>query len=357
MAEINWNEEKMDDGGRSKLIRDSIILPETRVNDIESDFFTGLLHSHKLVRPGEVDEFHKTYRFGTFNPYNKLTKSREFLFFTKPDLNILARNDTTGSLTTTNGKLNEALEYIPFWRDLAKYRKEIIEMLQSSYKEGDNFNHLLQNNVKSNLDIPSLSAETIETPTNMHGVGFSYRGSSEASDDSFDFSLEFSDNKWLNVYLFFKAYEEYQTLKHHGAIRPWKKYIENKIIHDQFSIYKFLVDEDMETIIYYAKLYGVMPKSLPRDTFSTSDFDEGISYNIDFRAAFFDDMKPEILYDFNHISADFYSRQKYRIDIYNDVLDRADNRPATAAYVEKVPSNKSPAGFVYKLRWRGSDRF
>ena len=123
MTKNVWNEEKMDDNGRSKLIRDSAVLPQTGVDDIESDFYTGLLHSHKLVRPGEVDDFHKTYRFGVFNPFNKLTKTREFLFFTKPDLNILARDDVTGTLTTTNGRLNEALEYIPFWRDIAKNRK------------------------------------------------------------------------------------------------------------------------------------------------------------------------------------------------------------------------------------------
>ena len=348
-----WNDEKMDDNRRSISTRDGN-LSKINANNIDSSSYSGIFHAHNIFKRDEINLYDKTYRFGLFNPYGSLTNTREFLFFTKPDLNIFARNKD-GSLVKNSGALTSELENIPFWQDLAKNRKKTIEMLQLSYNSRDNFNHLLQNQVISNLDIPALTAETIETPVNMHGVSFSYRGSSEASDDSFDFSLEFKDTKWLDTYYFFKAYEEYETLKHHGAVAPWRWYIENKIIHDQFSIYKFLVDEDMETIIYYAKFYGVMPKSLPRDSFSTANFDNGLSYSVDFRAAFFEDMKPEIIYDFNHLSKSFYDSQKYRIDIHNDVLDRPDNRPATAAYIERVASKNSPTKYLYKLRWKGSD--
>ena len=57
----------------------------------------------------------------------------------------------------------------------------------------------------------------------------------------------------------------------------------NKIIHDQFSIYKFIVDEDMETIIYWGKYYGVYPTSLPRDAFSNSNFQDGLTFSINFK--------------------------------------------------------------------------
>ena len=348
-----WNDEKMDDNNKSINMRDRNF-SKLRAANIDDSSYDGIFHSHNIFRRDEINLYDKTYRFGLFNPYGSLTNTREFLFFTKPDLNIFARN-RNGSLVQNSGVLTSELGDIPFWQDLAKNRKKTIEMLQLSYNSRDNFNHLLQNQVISNLDIPSLTAETIDTPVNMYGVGFSYRGSSEASDDSFEFSLEFKDTKWLDTYYFFKAYEEYETLKHHGTIAPWQWYIENKIIHDQFSIYKFLVDEDMETIIYYAKFYGVMPKSLPRDSFSTANFDNGLSYSVDFKAAFFEDMKPEIIYDFNHLSKNFYDSQKYRIDIHNDVLDRPDNRPATAAYIERVSSKNSPTKYLYKLRWKGSD--
>ena len=348
-----FNMEVDDDGYSSKIAKK--VYSMEKIVDIDSDAYTSILHSHNQFRRNEIDLYNKTYRFGLFNPYGALTNTREFLFFTKPDLHIMERDDSSGVIT---GDLVEGIRYSAYWVDLYQNRSKIISLLQSSYGQNTNdpFNHLLQNQVISNLEIPSLESTTIETAVNMHGVGFSYHGSSEASDDNRDFSLEFKDTKWLDVYYYFKTFEEYETLKHHGTIRPWKKYIENKVIHDQFAIYKFLVDEDMETIIYYCKYYGVMPTSLPRDVFSNSVFDNGISYTINFKAAFFEDMRPDIIADFNNLTKDYFRSQKYDIDIYNSVLGRVDNRPTTAAYVEKVESKISPTGFVYKLKWRGSDK-
>lgn len=345
--------DNMDDGGKSASIRDKI-LTNADIYNLDSDAYTSLLHSNQIFSRNEIDLFNKTYRFGLLNPYGAISNAREFLFFTKPDLNIYARDDETGILQG-GPILNPSLQNYAYWRDLAKSKGRIIKSLQLSADPKDNFNHLLQNQVISNLEIPGLTAESIDTPTNMYGVGFSYRGSSEASDDNPEFSLEFKDTKWLDVYYYFKSYEEYQTLKHHGTIRPWKKYIENKILHDQISIYKFLVGEDMESIIYYGKYYGVIPMTLPRDVFSSGTFDQGISYSINFKAAFFEDMKPEIIGDFNALSESYYNSLPYQIDVYNDVFNRVDNRPAKAAYIVKEESKYSPNKYVLKLKWRGSD--
>ena len=360
ISSVTYNEnassiiDGVDDGGASASIRDKNF-SSAEAADPDSSIYSSVYHSHNMFRRNEIDLFNKTYRFGVFNPWEAATETKEFLFFTKPDLNIYARDQDNGQLLGGPVLIDELQPYA-YWKDLIASKKRIINQLQLSANPIDNFNHLLQNQVISNLEIPGLTAETIETPTNMYGVGFSYRGSSEASDDSFDFSLEFKDTKWLDVYYFFKTYEEYETLKHHGTIAPYRKYIENKVIHDQFSIYKFLVDEDMESIIYYSKFTGVMPKSLPRDVFSNAKFDNGISYSVDFRAAFFDDMKPEILNDFNYISAPYYTTLPYQIHIYNQVFGRVDGRPAQSAIVVKENSLYSPNKYVYKLKWRGGDK-
>ena len=49
----------------------------------------------------------------------------------------------------------------------------------------------------------------------------------------------------------------------------------------------------METIVYYCKYYGVTPKSLPRDIFSSNTFENGIVYSIGFHAQFFEDMEDD----------------------------------------------------------------
>ncbi len=312
-----------------------------------------IYHSANFFSEDELDLYRKTYRFGYFG-IDTLSAAREYLFFTRPDLNIV----------DVDSKSYDLLPYykgIPFWEDLYANRKNTIIELQNSYKifgYSDPFSHLLQNTVTSGLDIPNLSASMIEGPVNDYGVGYSYRGSSESSDDNPTFSLEFKDNKWLNVYNFFKTYEMYETMKHHGQVAPRSDYIFNRVIHDQMAIYKFIVGEDMETIIYYGKMYGVTPTSLPRDNFSNATFDDGIKYSIDFTAAFYEDMIPDILTDFNALARNhhgFFDKNYHYIDVYNEYTDTADGRPAKFAFVTKQSSSSSPTGYTYKLKWKGDD--
>ena len=221
---------------------------------------------------------------------------------------------------------------------------------------------LLQNSVISNLEIPEIEATSVESPVNDYGVGFQYRGTSEASDDSIDFSLEFRDTKWLDVYNFFRTYEEYEIMKHHGTVSPWLGYIANRILHDQFSIYKFIVGEDMETLLYWGKLYGVMPMNLPRNVFSTTDFSNGLAYSINFKAAFYEDMRKDILLDFNNLSQYFKKSVGnpgglYQYETYNKSTGMGDYRPAKSAYIQKYSNPDSPSKWVYKLKWKGDEKY
>ena len=353
-----------------------------------------IYHSNNIFLPKETDYFSKRYRYGVLNTYQALTTCREYLFFTKPDLNIYERDERNRDGTPLS-KLNPGLESYSFWRELDQKFPEVLACLQSSktvnnspnnikVNSEDPFNHLLENMVQSNLDVPGLdsSSEAIDTPINLYGVGYKYRGSSEASDDTFDFSLEFKDTKYLPVYYYFKAYEEYETLKHHGVISPYIRYITNKVLHDQYSIYKFLVDEDGETILYYAKYYGVKSYNLPRDVFNTTAFDNGLSYSISFNAAFVEDMDPTILMDFNRLSYPYSTNFKYFIGPYNEIFDTTDGRAAQSAIVVEEtngtdemkvvgirdndstliihdtnnhPHTNAPGKKVYKLKWKGND--
>ena len=111
--------------------------------------------------------------------------------------------------------------------------------------------------------------------------------------------------------------------------------------------------------------------------------DNGISYSIQFKAQFYEDMKPEILADFNDLNKQFindnqlyyknpsaktYHRTRsdgklHDYGVYNSILGRIDNRPAIGAHVEKALSTNSkrasisPNKYIYKLHWRGVERY
>lgn len=343
------------DGKKSKTIAEAEF-NKTYERYLKSDLYTAALHGSNLFKREEIDIYNNIYRYGIYNPYGAVKGLKEYLFFTKPDLNIISR---LANGVIEGEKLNDEIKSLQYWKDLFAERPDTIKMLQESYSPG--WNMLLQNSVISNLEIPGIEGTVIESPTNNYGVGFQYRGTSEASDDSLEFALEFKDTKWLDVYYFFKSYEEYQILKHHGVVSPWRGYITNRILHDQFAIYKFMVDEDNETLIYWCKLYGVMPMNLPREVFSTADFSNGLSYTINFKAAFFEDMRKDILMDFNNVATYFEnasgSSPKYQYETYNDNFGTSDFRPAKSAYIAKYQRTDTKIGneptWVYKLKWKG----
>lgn len=246
------------------------------------------------------------------NPDYGIGSTREYLFFTKPDLGILNRS---------TGNLVKALGNDPFWTEMFNKYRDIIQMLQYSapkvknssswmaqsarYVKRKEFITLLTNAVSGALDLPSSSADTTETGSTIYGTNIQYRKGAWKSDEGYDFSLEFVDSPYLQVYHLFKMWEEYTKLKDIGAINPpgprnCNPYRTNKVLHDQIGIFKFIVGEDMETIQYYAYLTGCFPKSVPRDSFNNVNAGQ-ISYSIDWHAQFVEDMNPLILIHFNNI--------------------------------------------------------
>lgn len=224
-------------------------------------------------------------RTGTACPQTMVNGGREYLFFTKPDLHFFEPGTTD---------LNEELQPYNLFREaVTTFPNEMAQLqFSSSRKYSTNngtsnltanqygidtqlntrspFMNLLSNSVAGSLELPTISAATTyETAQNIDGMKMLYRKSSFASDHDYEFTLEFSDTRDLNVYMLFKLYDEYERLKSDGSVTPPNiGYTLQKQLHDQFSIYKFIVDNDGTTILHYSKLTGVFPTSVPREAFS-----------------------------------------------------------------------------------------
>ena len=311
-------------------------------SSFKDSMFDSHLQSAGVYARKDINNFSGMYRFGKVNPYTTLNGAHEVVFFTKPDLHILDKS-------SGKYKLNSELSNNPFFIELYKKYPNVIYELQKSTNSNPLSNLLFNMKIKSsNLEVPAMSSTTIDNPVNIYGTSYDYRGSSEASNDNFDFSIEFSDGKYLDTYMYFKAYEEYQILKSHGLVSPKDEYIVNKIIHDAIGIYKFVLDEDFETIVYYGYYWGVFFKSLPRDVFSNTEFNGGITYSIDCRAAFFDDMDPLILSDFNALTSKYReSSTTSESPIYKN--GQVNGERPKSAYIKQDTVNGRK---VYKLKWR-----
>ena len=291
------------------------------------------------------NKYKKYSRFGrVLDPHNKLNDTREYLFFVKPDLhicynehatNIYGKLDKSESFSANGLTLNPQLQDNPYFVWLISKRPEVAKQLQYSLNKADPFCNLLSFTVNNSLDLPSVDSSTLDTPNTIFGSNIEYLKDSETSDENRDFSLEFVDSKKLEVYHFFKAYSEYHKVRKSGLVTPPDPvYYQYKMLHNIMGVFKFLVDEDMETIRYYAYYWGVFPTNVPREAFSDPSFDNGLSFSINFKSAFIEDNDPRILLHFNDLMTK-------RIGVVD--LAKKDWMPIVKQNFVKSVSNYEPA--------------
>lgn len=323
-----------------------------------------LLRSHGLYRRADIDLYGSMFRFGCMDPYNIVNSTREYVFFTKPDLNIYSadKNLNSGAADINGGKVTVGLDKNPFFVYLHNHGYEqVLQQLCLSYSGGTGpFMNLLFNRRTSNIDLQDISSDDIETNMNYFGTKFRYRRGTEKSDEEQDFSCEFEDTANLEVYLLFKAYDEYERMKWYGLIAPRKEYIKNKVIHDQFGVFRFIVAEDGESILHWSQFFGVFPTNVPRSSFSDMPQDGHLKFTINFKAQFVSDMEPNTLSDFNHLISKYYTNFNNMADfnniadakIWDDSIQSVNGDKVIIPYIS-FDNQTNISGFRHpKLKWK-----
>ena len=267
---------------------------------VNYDDLKPIMQANGLFEREDMKDTELFIQHGYLDPYYRVGRTFEYVFFTKPDLYI----------TNTDGSLHSGTA-LPLFVIATQLWKPSLRDLQYKQSLNEPFSAILYNHRASNLDLPDLQADEIETGENMWGTKVFYRRSSVSSSDNFEFTMEFRDNKYLDTYMFFRLYELYEDRKAYGMIPLfrndyYKYYILNKRLHDQMSVYKFIVGEDGRELIHWSKLYGVYPKTCPRSVFGDMPEDGNFKFSVTFKANFVEDMDPMILEDFNNLS------RKYR---------------------------------------------
>lgn len=285
-------------------------------------------------------------RVGIVDPFNATTNTFEFVFFTKPDLHLMSNGSPNSQLTNRNAYFADAIDRYP----------HIVDQLQFTYSMGRNggaLSPLLSNAFSGNLELPGISAKTIDTPQNAMGTKLEYRGSSYESDEGFDFTIDFKDTKYLEVYTWLKMYDEYEKMKWRGQVSPTlSSYVVNKILHDQMAIYKIITAEDGMSIIYWARIMGCFPTSVPRDTFG-SKIEGEITYSTNWHGQFVKDMDPSILTDLNNITAPYRGNSNQLLPLYDSTYHRFNPEWAKSPVIATRSANSTSQDKLnkYYLMW------
>lgn len=291
------------------------------------------------------------YRFPRIDPFNYVEGTREYCFFIKPDLNIL-----------DNGNLSQSIQnaQVPYFYNLYNngYRYTTLQDLCYSNGGGCPFVRILSNRKTSNIDVPDIAVEELETAQNMYGTRIFYPKSSMKSDEDIDFTVEFEDTKHLEVYNFFKAYDYYRQLKWLGIISPRQEDILNKILHDHMGLYKFVLDDDGETILFWCKWTGIYPKIISRSAFSEIPEKGPLKITVGFKqSGFFEDMVPNIISDFNSLVANWVGAKQalgtYEYDLWDDEIQAISGEFVDYPYISiEYPTTENGLKFAeYRLKW------
>lgn len=317
---------------------------ESDPNDYITDWtFLQTLNDNHIYRRNQIDRFSKFTRFGFLDPYNTNSITKEYLFFTKMDLHLF---------TPRTQDLNPELSNNPFFIHCYNNYTDTMNQLQWSVRHMTDYSpfcNLLTNTVSGKLDLDDISIEKLETGGNIMGVKMEYPLPTVTSNNLYSFNLEFEDTKFLDVYMFFRIWYEYELLKARGLVTPPdQSYTINKVLHDQMAVYKFIVGEDGETIIHWTKLWGVYPTTIPRSTFSEMQ-DGPTKLSVSFNSQWVEDMDPNILSDFQALVKPQLSRYKNDIRIYNYNTGTANGEWCHVPYL----ANSTLHGRnTYKLKWR-----
>lgn len=275
------------------------------------------------------------YPLPRIDPYNMVEGTREIVFFTRPNIPIYGIGDSN---PMPNYARSSYLKYL-----YSSGYTHILDIL-AGRKSKNNiitpFMNILTNRITSNLDIPDINVDSLETAQNMWGTKILYPKSSLSSDEGSSITCEFEDTKYLEIYHLFKAWDHFRQGKWMGMFDIDINDILCKILYDHIAVYKFIIANDGETILYWCKWTGMFPESISRSAFSEIPKNGPLKINIGFKCSgWFNELKPDIITEFNNLVTSFYNIRPNTNDVWDicnpDLNYSADQTEVLCPYIVK----------------------
>lgn len=338
---INYNTAQLRMSGEKQ---DYVEVHRNLYNNLYADFANDLKAVRSSVNLNMVrnDWFYNFNRFRLIHPDSVLANSKGYVFFTRPDLNIVSSSTATSEIGM--------LMY-----NMASFHAGIVAGLQlnprmsnASFDNGHKFIPLLCNRC-TGIDINDETLETKEIGDTYTGWKLNYGTTTIKSKTANSVTTSFFDDEQLSIYLTFKLWEEYINGVSRGIILPKDNYIKTKQLDYAISIYYFLCAEDGESIIFWTKFTGCIPTNIPSSNF-TDNVESPIKqpkYSITWQYAFKRDYDPYSLAEFNNLSDSGSNGQG--VKIYDEETFRSVRTLSGAPFVDT-----NTGGRLFKLRFRAA---
>lgn len=196
----------------------------------------------------------------TVIPDYHLNKTFAYVFFTRPDCNILKKSSDSWSLT-------EDVQKDPKYVYMKKNNINCLKSLVGNGNPNHDFLVLLSNEARS-YEVSDHVIQTVNHGETYTGGRVVYGRSDHESNTSGEISVRYTDSVNLDIFKLHTVWVDYINKVYRGVFRPKDDYISEKILDYACSVYYFLCGSDGQTILYWQKLTGVFPVNTGESTFS-----------------------------------------------------------------------------------------
>lgn len=191
-------------------------------------------------------------------PDYHLTKTFAYVFFTRPDLNILTDGKPDNNLNSKEDPKYKYLYYNNKWT---------LKSLTANGNPNHDFLVLTSNEAKS-FEVSDQAIKTVEHGETYTGGKVVYGRSDHESNTAGEISIRYIDSINLDIFKLHTIWVDYINKVYRGVFSPKEEYIRNKVLDYAVACYYFLCGPDGQTILYWEKLTGVFPVNTGENTFS-----------------------------------------------------------------------------------------
>ena len=290
----------------------------SRTDDIASNM------SEVLGSTTGIEMFDTNY----FNRYrhiyrgDEIKSGKKYCFIVKPDLNMpeaIEKDPYFANLYTTRPYLLQALTYTSISKALAVGRANVDnDPLNDNGLSDHHFISFLSDRVLS-FALPDFEVDEFKIDQPFTNFATAYAGNSNKSRTDKSTQIQFRDTFNLDIIAYFDAWIKYIDMVSYGIISPYEDYARaafqygTPIIDYATSIYEIITKSDGTEIIYWAKITGAFPVSVPHSNFQFSNEDTiDNDIEIQFSGGLPETLNPRILADFNY-NAGLFEENSYQI--------------------------------------------
>lgn len=221
-------------------------------------------------------------------PTNSGLSTKSFIFMTRPDLNLFEEKDDV-----ITGNMNPDLKRLPTFRYIAHLQnacQKIMGSLQYSTRIITNHTPWLSiiTNQATGYSPIQREMDYSEIGETFHGNKVIYAEPTFKHKIAGTVDIPFRERRDLSLYYTLKMWIEYIQAVTLGRCSPRHVHIQDMELDYAVSLYFIQTDETMENILYWEKLTGVIPLTVPDNFFEWNEknYAKDMEYTISFAYSF-----------------------------------------------------------------------